>query len=249
MVYTAPSFKWHLFCLRASGLELCNVKASYPRMVSGFNCNPVYSGIFFFQILLLGATVALLTNSLLCEDSPQQHQVWTEGLSSRSFLPRGGQRPCRCPRAFLLQAPRGAAPAAGAARSARGGRGWGGSELPVCSCPSKGIPACAGLCAPTPLSALLEGVVQQLCLPSSASQGRSFQIKSFNSSFAELQQEPFAGGTAASKYLWFHRCMLAKTSEFHSLPGVFLRSCHQSLGSEAGATGCISLHVCISNET
>lgn len=83
MLYTASSFKWHLFYTRASGLELCNVKASYPCMVFGFNCSPDYSGIFSFQTLLLSPTVVLLTNSLLCEWQPTA----ASGMNLRPFQP------------------------------------------------------------------------------------------------------------------------------------------------------------------
>lgn len=134
-----------------------------------------------------------------------------------------------------------------------------GSELLVwgcccrCGCPSEGSWALGGSVCPRPtLRQLLQhcwrGLGRQLCLASSASQGRNCQIKSFNGSFMVLQQEPFAGGTATSKYLCFHKHVLAKRSALPSLPGVFPRCCHRSLGSGAGAAGCISLRGCDSNE-
>lgn len=210
------------------------MKASYPCMVSGFNCSPGYSGIFFFQILLLGPTVALLINSVLCEWQSRA----ASGMNFRPLQPvlppQGRPMALLVPQSLPVAKPlvgwyllrdHHALPGEDRVKEALG-------------CPGKGIPAWVGLSvclsAQPFLSALLEGAVQQLCPTDSASQGRSFQIKSFYSSSLVLQQEPFAGGTAASKYPWFHRYRLAKTSEFHSMPGVLLRSCHQSLGSEGG---------------
>lgn len=207
-------------------------------MVAGFSCSPGYSGIFFFQILLLGPTVALLTNSLLCEWQPTA----ASGMNFRPFQPvlppQGRPKTLLVPQSLAAANPSWGCTCWGTTRLCQGTMGLGRLWASGLGCPGKGIPAwvvCLLLPHSQPcLSALLERAVQQLCLTNSASQGRSFQIKSFNSSLMVLQEEPFAGGTAASKYPWFHRYRLAKTSEFHSMPGVLLRSCHQSLGSEGG---------------
>lgn len=240
------------------------MKAGYSCVVSGFICSQARAAqaiqqSSFFWTLLLGTTAALLTISLHC-DGPQQCQEGNLRPCCPVLPSKGrwkscmaGPEPLYCN--HLLELYLLMYPCACSSRRMGLRRLWDpvlGLLLQMWLLKEKHLSLCGFVCSYPTIHHISQhcwrGLVQQLRLTSSASQGRNCQNKSFDSSFIVLQQEPFAGGTTTSKYLCFHGHFLAKRSELPSLPGVLLNSCHQSLGTGVGATGCTALHVCISNE-